>query len=132
VYTDLGFFELGLEGLADELILVTLLAQEGVLGLERVEGAFKLLHISLLAFARILCGETVSGLAGFETSLALLIAGLSATASVGGFGGRVGSGRRFVQVVLFVIVVLVVVGIVHLALLCARCRVRETRGGWYR
>lgn len=82
--------ELGVQSLAEKLILLTLLAKRGVLGLEGVEGALKLVNVGLLALSRVLSRETVSSLTGFEASLALLVARFSATAGVGGLGGGLG------------------------------------------
>lgn len=68
--------------------MFTLLAEQGIFGLKGVEGALEGLYVCLFSFSRVLGGETVSGLTSFETSLALLVAGLSASTGVTGLGGR--------------------------------------------
>lgn len=71
--------DLGLEGQLYQLILLLLLAKNRVLSLKAGDVGFKLLHIDLLAFARVLCGLTVAGLPGFQASSSLLVCGLLAT-----------------------------------------------------
>lgn len=81
---ELRLFEFGLKSLTEDLFVLTLLAKESVVCLERVDRALKLFDVSLLALSRVLGRETVSGLTSFETSLALLVAGLSAATGVVG------------------------------------------------
>lgn len=85
----MSVFELGVQSLTEGLFLFTLLAEQGVFGLERVDGALEGLYVRLLALSRVLGRETIPGLTSFEASLALLVAGFPTSAGVVvGLGGR--------------------------------------------
>ena len=104
------------------LVLVTLLTEQGVLCLQVVDGSFKLFYVCLLALSRVLSRKTVTGLTSFETSLALLVARLSASVRVrrlrrGGYRGR-----RVVEIFVIIVVNVIGLSVGDLSLLAARTR----------